>query len=174
MTHLFGTVTPAGETYDLSFERLYPTSVDDVWEAVTTADRLARWMSPFSGDLRLGGTWQALNDDGTVSSWGTVEQCEPPRRFVTSWEYEGERGSTITVTVDEHPQGTRLVLVHAGLVDEGYGAGWQTYLEQLDDALGLAADAERDPDRAPGVAWDERFVQLRTPWLERIRAARTV
>jgi len=172
MTHLFGTVTPAGETYDLSFERLYPTSVGDVWEAVTSADRLTRWMSPFTGDLRLGGTWQALNDDGSVFAWGTVERCEAPRRFVTSWEYEGEHVSTITVTVEEHPQGALLVLVHAGLVDDGYGAGWQTYLEQLDDALGLAPDAERDPERVPGVAWEQRFVQLREPWLERIRSAR--
>ncbi len=171
MTQTWGTVTRSGEVFDLSFERVYPTTVDDVWSAVTERERLGRWMAPYTGDLRLGGTWQALGSDGSVFSWGTVSECDAPRRFVTSWEYEGEHVSTITVTVSEHPEGARLVLAHTGLSDVGYGAGWQTYLEQLDDTLGTAPSSPRDADRAAGLAWDARFAQLAPAWRERIEAA---
>jgi uncharacterized protein YndB with AHSA1/START domain len=173
MTQPWGTVTRSGTVFGLGFERVYATDVADVWSAVTEAERLERWMAPYAGDLRLGGTWRALNADGSVFSWGTVTECEPPHRYVTTWEYEGEHTSTITVTVSEHPEGALLVLEHTGLVDVGYGAGWQTYLEQLDETLGLAPSAERDPSRPAGVGWDERFAQLSEVWRRRIERATT-
>lgn len=171
MTQVWGTARRTGETYDLSFERLYATTVHDVWSAVTEPERLARWMAPYTGDLRLGGTWQALNDDGTVFSWGTITECDPPSRYVTTWEYEGEHRSQVTVTVAEHPEGALLVLEHTGLSEVGYGAGWQAYLEHLDATLGLAPSAERDPDLVPGVDWDARYHELSGPWRERIEGA---
>jgi uncharacterized protein YndB with AHSA1/START domain len=89
----WGRVSRRGELFGLSFERIYSSTPEDVWEAVTDAERLARWMAPYRGDLRLGGRWEALDSEGSVFSWGTVSECEPPRRFVTSWEYEGEEPS---------------------------------------------------------------------------------
>ena len=38
--------------------RNYDTTPADLWEAVTTADRIPRWLMPISGDLRLGGRYQ--------------------------------------------------------------------------------------------------------------------
>ncbi len=37
-------------------EDVYDTDIDDLWEACTTPERLARWMAELSGDLRVGGT----------------------------------------------------------------------------------------------------------------------
>ena len=68
-------------TTSVSLSRSYPTSVEDLWEACTTAERLARWFSPVHGDLRLGGRYQVEGNAG-----GTVEQCDPPRSFRLSWE----------------------------------------------------------------------------------------
>lgn len=162
----WGRVSRRGELFGLSFERIYSSTPEDVWEAVTDAERLARWMAPYRGDLRLGGRWEALDSEGSVFSWGTVSECEPPRRFVTSWEYEGEEPSRLEVLVEEHPEGARLKLRHEGVPDGGYGPGWQTYLEQLDEHVGLAPSAVVDPRRAPGVAWDERYEQLLAVWRE--------
>lgn len=173
MTHAptpFGTVTRRGDRFDLSFERIYATTVDDVWDAVTDPERLARWMAPYRGDLRLGGRWEALNSDGSVFSWGTVTACEPPRTYSTTWEYEGEDTSVVTVTVAEHPAGATLELRHDHLQDRGYGAGWQAYLEELDEALGLAPSAVVDPHREPGIAWDERYTELETAWRPRFES----
>ena len=33
--------------------RSYDTTVDDLWEAITTPERLARWFLPVEGDLKL-------------------------------------------------------------------------------------------------------------------------
>ena len=51
----------------------YPSPIDDVWDAVTTADRIARWFLPVSGDLRLGGHFQLEGNAG-----GEVQECAPP------------------------------------------------------------------------------------------------
>ena len=163
----FGTVARDGDRFSLSFERIYATSVADVWDAVTSADRLARWMAPYRGELRLGGRWEALNSDGSVFSTGTITACEPPHRYVTSWEYEGEDQSQVTVTVSEHPEGARLELEHEHLKDRGYGAGWQAYLEELDLTLPLAPSAVVDPQRTPGIAWSERYTELVPAWAPR-------
>jgi hypothetical protein len=36
-----------------TLEQTFPSTIDDVWEAVTTADRIERWFLPVSGELRL-------------------------------------------------------------------------------------------------------------------------
>ena len=38
--------------------RTYDTTIDDLWDAITSAERIPRWFLPISGDLRLGGRYQ--------------------------------------------------------------------------------------------------------------------
>ena len=172
MSSLFGSVVRVGAGYDLEFERVLATDVDDLWSAITDPDRLVRWMNVYTGELRLGGTWQALLDDGSVYCTGTVTECDPPRSFVTTWHAIEEQASTLRVTVEPAPDGARLLLRHEGVQSIYYGPGWQTYLEQLDDYLGAAPSSESDPDRTPGVDWDARFTQLRGAWDERFGSLR--
>lgn len=160
----FGTVTRRGDRYDLSFERIYATTVDDVWDAVTNPERLARWMAPYRGELRLGGRWEALDDDGSVFSHGTITACDPPFSYSSTWEYEGESRSRVTILVAEHPEGARLELRHEDLHDRGYGAGWQAYLEVLDESLGVAPSAVVDAHRRPGISWSDRYAELEVAW----------
>ncbi|MBO1753482.1 SRPBCC domain-containing protein, partial [Actinotalea sp. BY-33] len=91
-------------------------------------------------------------------------ECEPPRRYTTTWEYAGESPSTVEVTVTEHPEGAVLTLRHTDLADAGYGAGWQAYLEQLARDRPAAASSAVDPDRPAGVSWDARFAALHAVW----------
>src|SRR5437667_11905888 len=65
--------------------RLYPTPVEDVWEAITTPERLARWLTPVSGELKLRGRFQ-LKDNAS----GEILTCERPRRLAVTWEFGGE------------------------------------------------------------------------------------
>jgi len=53
--------------------RTYDTTVEDLWNAITTPQRLARWFTPVEGDLRLGGRYQL---QGNAS--GTITRCDPP------------------------------------------------------------------------------------------------
>ncbi len=59
----------------------YDTSIEDLWDAVTTAERIKRWFLPISGELKLGGRYQLEGNAG-----GTITQCEAPRFFATTWE----------------------------------------------------------------------------------------
>ncbi len=71
--------------------RTYPTSVEDLWDAVTNIDRIPRWFLPVTGDLRPGGRYQLEGNAG-----GEVLECEPPRRFEITWEM-GDDTSWVTV-----------------------------------------------------------------------------
>lgn len=139
----------------------YPSSIDDVWDAVTSAERIARWFQPISGDLRLGGRYQIEGNAG-----GEIQECSPPAggaaHYTATWEYGG--GVTwLTVTLRaEGDDATRLELKHvalAGDVPPGFwetygpgatGVGWDGGLLGLALHLGTAADG---PSPAEAEAW---------------------
>jgi uncharacterized protein YndB with AHSA1/START domain len=123
--------------------RTYPTDVADLWDACTSAERLARWFMPVEGELRVGGRYRL---EGNAE--GVVESCDPPHAFSATWEFGG-MVSWITVrfsAVDEHS--ARFVLEHVAHVDDDLwaqfgpgatGIGWDLSL------LGLAHHLA-DPD----------------------------
>ena len=50
----------------ITLTQTFPTTPDDLWDACTNPDRLARWFEPLTGDLRRGGRYRLL-DSGTES-----------------------------------------------------------------------------------------------------------
>mgnify|MGYP002652054517 CR=1 FL=1 len=136
-----------------------PGESDDLWQAVTTRERLARWMANYSGDLRLGGTWQVASE-GEPWRTGTVTACEPGRSFTTTWHASEEEPTELVVSLEPVAGGTRLVLEHTGIQSIFYGAGWQTYLERL--ASDVAGEEVGGED-----AWQARFTELRPAYDER-------
>lgn len=61
-------------------EEVFDTDIYDLWEACTTPERLARWIADLSGDLRVGGTFQAT----FTSTWtgpGQIEVCDAPHHL---------------------------------------------------------------------------------------------
>ena len=170
MAHAFGDITRHGDTYTVEFERILATDVADAWDALTNPERLARWMAPYVGEFGLGKEWRALSDDGSVFTRGVVSFCEAPHRLVTSWHAVEEKPTVLTLTVEEHPEGARVVLRHESLQSVLYGAGWQTYLERLDDQLGAAPSSVVDPNREPVTDWDARFAELDPLWRARLEA----
>jgi uncharacterized protein YndB with AHSA1/START domain len=137
----------------VTLRRTYATHPEDLWEAVTSAERIGRWFAPVSGDLRLGGTYAI---EGNAS--GTVTACDPPRSFALTWEFGGD---VSWVEVRLEPDGaerTTLVLEHAAHVgDERWGEygpgavgiGWDLGLHGLAMHLASGAGATRDE----GMAW---------------------
>jgi uncharacterized protein YndB with AHSA1/START domain len=130
----------------------YRAGVEEVWDAVTTAERIPRWFLPVSGDLRPGGRYQLEGNAG-----GEILECEAPRRLAVTWEYGGQVSwltFTLTAADEEH---TTLVLEHVLPLDERWeefgpgavGVGWDMGL------LGLAKHREGAPRLAPeeAMAW---------------------
>src|SRR5262245_24338722 len=74
-------------------ERTYPAHADDVWDALTNAERIPRWLMPISGELRLGGRYQLEGNAG-----GEIMACDPPRHLAVTWVY-GDVTSWVDVSL---------------------------------------------------------------------------
>ena len=127
--------------------RVYDTTPEDLWEAITSAERIPRWFLPVTGELRLGGTYQLQGNAG-----GRITGCEPPRHLALTWEMHGDV-SWVDVRLEARPDGqTGLVLEHVAHVDDerwgtygpgAVGVGWELALLGL--ALHLASKTAVDP-----------------------------
>lgn len=130
---------PAGEARVVTLSRTYPAAVDDVWDAVTSPERIPRWFLPVSGDLRAGGTYQIEGNAG-----GGIRVCDAPRHLQVTWVMgpQGpEDSSVVDVRLEPADDGTRLTLEHTAVVPPemwdqfgpgAVGVGWDGAL------LGLA------------------------------------
>ena len=148
VTRDLSTVTRDGQELRLlTVSRTYDAPVDDVWHALTTADRIARWMMPVTGDLEVGGRFQLEGNAG-----GEVLSCDPPERLAITWEY-GDQLSWVDVTLRPTDGGTLLQLDHSAAVPQdmwdqfgpgAVGIGWEMALMGMAEHL-AAPDAERPP-----------------------------
>ena len=129
----------------VTVQRSFATTVADLWDAVTNAERIPRWFLPVSGTLELGGRYQLEGNAG-----GTVSACEPPSHCAFTWEFGGDT-SWVEVRLSEDGDGTvQLVLSHTMHLSEHWdtygpgatGVGWELGM------LGLARHVAR-PDGPP-------------------------
>jgi uncharacterized protein YndB with AHSA1/START domain len=137
-------------------EDLYDTDIDDLWEACTIPERLARWIAELSGDLCVGGTIHTT----FTSTWngaGRIEICDRPHHLLLTMEPGTDDEGEIEAWLTEEGDRTRLVVEERGLpLDQihFHGAGWQAHLEDLGRALA-----------GKSSAWKARWTQL-TPAYE--------
>lgn len=136
--------------------RFYSTESDDLWDALTSAERIPRWFLPIRGELRLGGRYHL---EGNAE--GTITRCDPPEALDVTWEFAGNV-SWVSVRLEPEKDGVRLTLVHTMSKDEASDAHWETYgpgatgvgwdLAFFD--LGLYLESGREAvDRAAAEAW---------------------
>ena len=136
--------------------RIYDTTVEDLWEAITTPERLARWFLPVEGDLKVGGRYQLKGNAG-----GTIMRCDPPEALDLTWEFAGAT-SWVNVRLARDGQKARLTLEHiahkGGIGEEHFnkygpgatGIGWDLALHGLTQHL---ANGGAAVDPAAFQAW---------------------
>lgn len=125
----------------------FDTTPEDLWDALTSAERIPRWFSPISGELKAGGRYQLEGNAG-----GKITRCDPPEAFDITWECGGNV-SWVRVRLDAHDDGTRLTLEQIMLKDEASEDHWRKY-----------------GPGATGVGWDLSFVALN----EHVRTGETI
>lgn len=119
------------EVIRVTLRRSYPTDPADLWEALTRPERLARWFSPVTGELRAGGSFQIENNAG-----GDILVCEPPALLRTTF---GDPSSIVTVSLAAFGACTELTLEHTV-------------------PLAIAGSVAGSLFAGPG--WDEAFIGL--------------
>jgi uncharacterized protein YndB with AHSA1/START domain len=142
----------AGEARTVTIGQTYDATVEELWDACTDAERIPRWFLPISGDLRVGGRFQFEGNAG-----GTIERCDPPKSFATTWEFGGQTSWVEVRLTPEEGGGTRFELEHIAHVDDHWaefgpgavGIGWELGLV----GLGLHLSSGRAVDPAEGAAW---------------------
>lgn len=148
-----GTVSAIGAGKGrVRMEDRYDTTVDDLWSALTTSDRLARWIGVVSGDLRPGGNFHAHFTSGWEGP-GRVEVCRRPERLLVVMAPGAADETQIEATLTPEGDRTHLVIEERGVpIGEiaGYGAGWQAHVEDLGAHL-----AGREPQD-----WRARWLEL--------------
>ena len=161
-----GAVTRSVDTRDhdgrparvIRASRTYPTAIDDLWDAITSAERIPRWFMPVSGDLRLGGRFQLQGNAG-----GEILTCEPPRHLAVTWEFGGQVSWVDVHLFDEGAERARLELEHVAHVPDemwdkfgpgAVGVGWEMGLLGLDQHLATTASVSPDT-AAEWMASDE-------------------
>lgn len=133
--HVSVSDTADGAYVVATISQVYPTTVDDLWQACTTSQRLARWFGPVAGDLELGGQYQIENNAN-----GTIEQCQPPTSFRLTWEF-ADNVSWVTVCIEPcGGESARLTVEHSADTPAEF---WQTY-----------------GPGATGVGWELAFLGL--------------
>jgi uncharacterized protein YndB with AHSA1/START domain len=135
MTTDFGTITPC---YTLMFHRQSRQPAQRLWEAITNAAEVTRWMGyPVRVDLRVGGEWSvdfAATGGGSMES--VITRVEPGRVLAYAWG----RSVVEWTIAEEEAGGCRYRFVQSGLADrgedeEGLIAGWHEFLDRLGDYL---------------------------------------
>jgi uncharacterized protein YndB with AHSA1/START domain len=130
----------AGEGKQVRLSRTFEAEIEDVWNALTTPERINRWFLPISGDFRLGGSYQFEGNAG-----GKIVECERPNRLLVTWGMgdPSDPASASDLELRLTPAGadaTTLELIHTAIVPEEmwaiYGPG------------------------AVGVGWDGGFLGL--------------
>ena len=101
----------------VTLSRTYATTVDDLWDAVTNAERFPRWFAPVSGELELGGGYQV---EGNAA--GQITACQRPSHYALTWEFAGDV-SWVEVSVAAEETGARISLTHTALLSPH----WDTY-----------------------------------------------
>ena len=174
----------------VTLSRSYATTLEDLWDAVTTSERLARWFLPVSGELKPGGRYQLEGNAG-----GAITACGRPWHFALTWEFGGDV-SWVEVRFSQGGAGrARLKLTHTQRLSEHWsrygpgatGIGWELGLLGL--AFHLADPDAPKPDevafatsqdgkafiRGSGEGWEQAaVVSGENPDAARTAARRTI
>lgn len=169
---IIGTMRALDETRGaVRVEDVYDTTVDDLWLACTTPERLARWIGQVTGDaLRVGGTVHAVFS----STWAgsvRIEVCDAPHHLLVTTEPGTDDELQIEAWLTAEGEQARLVVEERGLPAgelHFYGAGWQVHLEDLGRALTSEDPVHVDgwSEQRPAQGWLERWTALTPVYLD--------
>lgn len=122
-------------TYAAISYSFYNTKIDDLWEALSSKERIPRWFTHVEGDLKIGGTFQ-IKDNAS----GTILQCQAPNSLSFTWEFAKDVSWVDLALTSTGENNCQLRLQHQALAQ---GTHFSTY-----------------GPGATGIGWDLALVSL--------------
>jgi uncharacterized protein YndB with AHSA1/START domain len=151
-----GRLIHTAEGRTLLMTRTFRAPIEDVWASLTEPERTARWIGPWTGEGRVGGTIyvQMTEEEGSEPSSAVITACDPPRSLsLDLGSYDGGVWP-VAVELTELDGVTTLEFRHY-LSDtddlSNIGPGWEFYLDRL--------VAAHDGDAMP--EWEEYWPGMR-------------
>ena len=71
-------VLEAGTARVVTASQVYDATVEELWDACTSPERIPRWFLPISGDLTVGGRYQSKGTRAAPSSAAIRHGRSPP------------------------------------------------------------------------------------------------
>jgi uncharacterized protein YndB with AHSA1/START domain len=138
-------------------------TLEEVWQALTTGEGIARWFAPYAAVTPGEGGSVSVGWDPNEMWEQPITVWEPQRRMQTASEMPSKDGRMVRLAVDYyvevHGGRVRVRLVHSGFDDsswddyiDGLDAGWTFFLFNLKHAL----------ERHRGVARVQQSARFRT------------
>lgn len=154
--------------------RSYPTSIEDLWDALTNPQRLPRWFAAVRGDFHVGGRFQVEGNAG-----GQIVKCAPPKTFSLTWEIAGDVSWVDVVLRVSESESTRMTLTHTARLTAHWtqygpgatGVGWELGLHGLslhladpesakfDEEAFLESDSGKVFVRGSSAAWAQAAIE---------------
>jgi uncharacterized protein YndB with AHSA1/START domain len=123
--------TRTGRVLDLTID--IDATLDEVWQALTTGEGIARWFAPHAAVTPGEGGSVSIGWDPNEMWTQPITVWEPLRRMQTASEMPSKDGRMVRLAVDyyleAHGGRVRLRLVHSGFDDSG---SWDDYIDGLD------------------------------------------
>lgn len=128
-------------------------SPERIFQALTSKEIVDWWGRPgvfdvrmWSGDVRVGGRWQAsgVARGNPYTLEGEFIEVDPPRKLVYTWAFAGSpiAPTTVTFVLQAIEDGTRITVRHSGFPPgESCGnacLGWESSLDRLAEVLASA------------------------------------
>jgi uncharacterized protein YndB with AHSA1/START domain len=137
-------LAPAANRFDLSIAESFGHGLEDVWQAITNASLISKWMpvQVVEMDLRRGGIGTMLNPDGSTGL-SEVTEFEPMTAFgfraYANGQTRGDRDNLVRFHLAPTESGTQLTVVQTidqRLISPMVACGWEACLNALKAILG--------------------------------------
>lgn len=141
--------TPQGR--QLTVERTFRATIEDVWASLTEPERVARWYGSIDGDLSPGHVVSITltAEEGTPAEPVRILECDPPNGFLIEALGMGEPWR-LRIELDEADGVTTMTFTHllADALDAAdVGPGWEFYADRHHAALNGNPMPDWDDDR---------------------------
>jgi uncharacterized protein YndB with AHSA1/START domain len=135
---------PTDRGVDLTID--IDATLDEVWQALTTGEGIARWFAPYAAVTPGEGGSVSVGWDPKEMWEQPITVWEPQRRMQTAGDMPSKDGRMVRLAVDYHVEAhggkVRVRLVHSGFDDSswddyinGLDAGWTFFLFNLKHSL---------------------------------------